>query len=162
MAASFLNPSSKAAPAPAVKKMEPKNQTAENAEAAARYPHAEITGAVIDAAMTVHKSLGPGLLESVYEKCLAYELSERGYRVSTQAQVPLIYRGLQFESGFRADLVVDDKVLVELKSVESVTPVHEAQTLTYLKLTRLEVGLLINFNVRLLKHGIKRLVLQSS
>jgi GxxExxY protein len=121
--------------------------------------HREITAAVIDAALIVHKNLGPGLLESVYEKCLAYELVERGYDVAAQCDVPLTYRGLRFESGFRADLIVNGKVLVELKAVDSFLPVHQAQVLTYLKLTRLTTALLINFNVPLLKQGIKRISL---
>jgi GxxExxY protein len=119
----------------------------------------EITDAILAAALTVHRALGPGLLESVYEKCLAFELVERGYKVLSQSEVPLIYRGLRFDSGFRADLVVADKILVELKAVESLQPLHQAQVLTYLKLTGLHTALLINFNVPLLKQGIRRIVL---
>lgn len=126
------------------------------------YLHQEITAAIIDAALTVHKNLGPGLLESVYEKCLAFELTERGYEVDAQKDVPLTYRGLRFDSGFRADLVVNNKVLVELKAVESLLPIHQAQVITYLKLTGLQTALLINFNVPLLKQGIKRISLTHS
>lgn len=121
--------------------------------------HKDLTAAVIDAALTVHKNLGPGLLESVYEKCLAFELTERGYRVDAQKEIPLTYRGLRFESGFRADLIINGKVLVELKAVEVLLPIHQAQVITYLKLTRLTTALLINFNVSLLKQGIKRISL---
>lgn len=121
--------------------------------------HQDITAAIINAALTVHKNLGPGLLESVYEKCLAFELVERGHDVAAQKDVPLTYRGLHFQSGFRADLIVDGKVLVELKAVEALLPVHQSQVITYLKLTRLSTALLINFNVTLLKQGIKRISL---
>jgi GxxExxY protein len=128
-------------------------------ESTEKLPNREITDAVIAAALTVHKALGPGLLESVYEKCLAFELVERGHKVALQSEVPLIYRGLHFESAFRADLIVDDHVLVELKAVEQFLPIHHAQVITYLKLTRLRTALLINFNVPLLKQGIKRIAL---
>ncbi|MEM6885909.1 MAG: GxxExxY protein [Verrucomicrobiota bacterium] len=119
----------------------------------------ELTGAVINAALTVHKALGPGLLESVYEKCLAFELSEQGYSIEKQKDIPLTYRGLHLESGFRADLIVENQVLVELKAVESLQPVHQAQVITYLKLSKISTALLINFNVPLLKNGIKRISL---
>lgn len=122
-------------------------------------PNKELTEAIIASAITVHRSLGPGLLESVYEKCLAFELVERGYKVAVQQDVPLTYRGLRFESGFRADLMVEDKVLVELKATDILSAVHQAQVLTYLKLTGLKTGLLINFNVPLLKEGLKRISL---
>jgi GxxExxY protein len=121
--------------------------------------NSEITASIIDAALMVHKNLGPGLLESVYEKCLAFELAERGHDVAVQKDVPLVYRNVRFDSGFRADLIVDGKVLIELKSVEQLLPVHQAQVLSYLKLTGLSTALLINFNVPLLKQGIKRLSL---
>jgi GxxExxY protein len=123
------------------------------------YLNKEVTGAVIDSALTVHKALGPGLLESVYEKCLAFELVERGYEVSVQKEVPLVYRYLRFESGFRADLIINQQILVELKSIELLQPIHQAQVITYLKLTGLKTALLINFNVPLLKNGIKRISL---
>ena len=118
-----------------------------------------LTDAIIGAAITVHRELGPGLLESVYEKCLALELIKSGLQVCSQKEIPLTYKGLALESGFRADLIIENKVLVELKSVDQILPVHTAQVLTYLKLSNLRTGLLINFNVQLLKNGIKRLSL---
>jgi len=119
----------------------------------------EITEAIIAAAITVHRNLGPGLLESVYEKCLTFELVERGYKTVAQQAIPLIYRNLRFESGFRADLLVEEKVLIELKAVDQLLPIHQAQVLTYLKLTGLKTALRINFNVPLLKDGLKRISL---
>lgn len=119
----------------------------------------EITGGVINAAITVHKALGPGLLESVYEKCLAFELAEQGYVIERQKEIPLTYRGLAFESGFRADLIVNNTVLIELKAVEQLQSIHQAQVITYLKLSKIRTALLINFNVPLLKNGIKRISL---
>jgi len=132
--------------------------TTENTEGT-EIANREITDAIIASAITVHKKLGPGLLESVYEKCLSFELFERGYDVTAQQEVPLIYRNLRFESGFRTDLIVANKVLVELKAVDQVLPIHHAQVLTYLKLTGLKTALLINFNVLLLKEGLKRISL---
>ena len=114
---------------------------------------------IVDAAMAVHMALGPGLLESVYEVCLCHELSERGAPFESQVPLPVVYKGVRLDAGLRFDLVVDGKVIVELKAVESTQPVHEAQLLTYLKLTRLRLGLLINFNKALLRDGIKRMVL---
>lgn len=119
----------------------------------------EVARAVVDSAMMVHRTLGPGLLESVYEKCLALELVERGFDVEVQKQIPVAYRNLRLDAGFRADLIVDRNVLVELKSVDTLQPVHTAQVLTYLKLTGLRLGFLINFNTRLLKDGLHRLAL---
>jgi GxxExxY protein len=118
-----------------------------------------LTDVIIGAAISVHRELGPGLLESVYEKCLAFELADRGFSAITQQEIPVRYKNLTFDCGFRADLIVKNKVLVELKSIEQVLPIHTAQVLTYLKLTGLRTGLLINFNVQLLKNGIKRLSL---
>ena len=118
-----------------------------------------LTEAIIGAAITVHRELGPGLLELVYEKCLALELTKSGLQIFAQKEIPLTYKGLALESGFRADLIVENKVLIELKSVDQLPPVHTAQVLTYLKLTGLQTALLINFNVPLLKSGIKRLSL---
>lgn len=114
---------------------------------------------VVDAAFQVHRALGPGLLESTYEACLAQELEDRAIPYTRQVGLPLTYKGLVLETGYRLDLVVDDKVLVELKAVEALLPIHKAQTLTYLKLSGYRLGLLINFNVALIKDGIKRLVL---
>jgi len=116
-----------------------------------------LTNAIIGGAINVHRELGPGLLESVYEKCLALEITRLGLQVTAQKEIPLTYKGLNLESGFRADLIIDNKVLIELKSVDQLIPVHTAQVLTYLKLTGLRTALLINFNVQLLKNGIKRL-----
>lgn len=113
---------------------------------------------VVDAAIGVHRELGAGLLESVYEQCLAYELNRRGHDVVSQISVPVSYRSLQFETGFRADLVVDGHVLVELKAVETLLPVHKAQIITYLKLSEIPVGFLINFNTFLLRDGLHRFI----
>jgi GxxExxY protein len=119
----------------------------------------EITGAIIDAAMKVHSLLGPGLLESTYEICLKHELQQRRFLVGSQVSMPVLYDGVLIDAGYRVDLLVEGKVIVELKAVEKLTPIFEAQLLTYLKLSRLKVGLLINFNVLHLKDGIKRLVI---
>ena len=119
----------------------------------------ETSGVVVDAAFQVHQALGPGLLESVYEQCLQYELADRGLDVKQQVQVPLMYKELQFDCGFRIDLLVNDQVVVELKAVEVVLPIHLAQLLTYLKITNYRVGLLINFNQTKIKNGIHRLAL---
>lgn len=113
---------------------------------------------VVDAAFHIHKALGPGLLESVYERVLSHELEQRGLQVATQVAVPLRYNGLQFEEAFRADLVVNDRVIVELKSVEQVLPVHKKQFLTYLRLSDRRLGLLINFGATLIRDGIARVV----
>jgi GxxExxY protein len=122
----------------------------------------EVAKAIVDAALMVHRTLGPGLLESVYEKCLALELTEHGYRVQIQREIPVSYRNLRLDCGFRADLIVEDCVLIELKSVDSLLPVHTAQVLTYLKLSGIALAFLINFNTPLLKQGLHRLVLSSS
>lgn len=118
----------------------------------------ELTGEIIDASISIHRELGPGLLESVYEKVLAYELNERGILVERQVPLPVYYRGTFMGIGFKADLLVEKSVIVEIKSVELVTPVFKKKTISYLKLANLKVGLLINFNVELLKHGITRLI----
>lgn len=118
----------------------------------------EIAKVIVDAALSVHRTLGPGLLESVYEAALAFELRDRGLRVQRQVPIPVQYRNVIFDEGFRADLVVEAKVIVELKSVERVAAVHPKQLLTYLRLADLRLGLLINFNVELLKNGMKRVV----
>ena len=133
--------------------------TTEDTERTEMFENNSLTDAIIGAAITVHRELGPGLLESVYEKCLAMELTKSGLQIAAQKEIPLTYKGLALESGFRADLIIENKVLVELKSVEQILPVHTAQVLTYLKLSNLRTGLLINFNVPLLKNGIKRLSL---
>ncbi len=118
----------------------------------------QITGPIVDAAMKVHTALGPGLLESVYEKCLRHELVKRGFRVESQVWLPVIYDGIEVEGGYKIDLLVESQGIVELKVVEQVLEVHKAQLLSYLKLTDKRVGLLINFNVVHLRDGIRRLV----
>jgi GxxExxY protein len=116
-----------------------------------------ITETIIGAAIDVHRELGPGLLESAYEAALAFELGLRAVPIERQRQQPVLYKGHLIELGYRIDLLVDDTVIVELKAVETLLPIHEAQLITYLKLADKRVGLLINFNVPLLKQGIKRL-----
>ncbi len=116
-----------------------------------------ISGQVVDAAMRVHSALGPGLLESVYEACLAYELGRRGLDVERQLQLPIRYGDMTLDAGLRLDLVVERSVVVELKSVDALLPIHSAQLLTYLKLGNYPIGLLLNFNVVRMKDGIKRL-----
>jgi GxxExxY protein len=118
----------------------------------------EITGAIVDAALKVHTTLGPGLFESVYEACLIHELKSRGLDVASQVALPVIYGKVRVEAGFRIDLLVEDAVVVEIKSVEELAPIHSTQVLTYLRLSGKPVGLLINFNVTWLKNGIKRFV----
>ena len=118
----------------------------------------EVSGQIVDAAIKVHTVLGPGLLESVYEAAMAHELEKRGFKVLRQHPVPVIFEEVHLECGFRADLIVQDLVVVELKAVEQVHPVHKKQLLTHLRLTGKRVGLLINFNVELLKDGITRVV----
>ena len=121
--------------------------------------HRELTEAIIGAAITVHRELGPGLLESVYEKCLAFELADLGLSVSTQKEIPVRYKNLTFDCSFRADLIINNKVLIELKSIDQLTAIHTSQVITYLKLTGLRTALLINFNVPILKTGLKRISL---
>lgn len=113
---------------------------------------------IIGCAIKVHRALGPGLLESAYEACLAHELTKAGLQTRRQVPVPIIYDGIKLDAGYQLDLVVEDRIIVELKSVEMLLPIHEAQLITYLKLTGMRLGLLINFNVALLKNGIKRKV----
>jgi GxxExxY protein len=117
----------------------------------------EITGIIIDCCIKIHKTLGPGLLESVYEEVLAYELKNKGLLCERQVEVPVFYDKLKMELGFRADIIVEGKVIIELKSIESILPVHKKQLLTYLKLSQKKVGLLINFNEDLIKNGISRI-----
>ena len=118
-----------------------------------------ITYDIIGNSYKVHTALGPGLLESTYEACLAYELKKAGYKVEAQKALPVIYNDVKLEVGYRIDLLVENKVIVELKSVEAINDVHKAQILTYLKLANIKIGLLINFNVKDLKQGIKRFIL---
>ncbi|MBX3403274.1 MAG: GxxExxY protein [Phycisphaeraceae bacterium] len=119
----------------------------------------ELTEQVIGAAIEVHRTLGPGLLESSYEACLAHEMELRGLRIARQLPLPIVYKKAHLDAGYRLDLVVEDQVVIELKHVEKLLPIHEAQLITYLKLSGKRVGLVINFNVRVLKDGILRRVL---
>jgi GxxExxY protein len=112
----------------------------------------------VDAALEVHRQMGPGLLESAYEACFAHELELRGIRFQRQLPVPLNYKGRLVEVGFRADVLIGDKLLIELKAVDELQPIHRAQVITYLKLLNLPLGLLINFNSTLLKHGLRRVL----
>jgi GxxExxY protein len=122
-------------------------------------PDVERVGkAVLNAAFKVHTALGPGLLESVYETCTAYELTQSGLRAATQVALPVTYQGIKMDAGLRPDMVVEDSVIVEFKSVDAMHPIFEAQLITYLKLTGIRLGFLINFNVVHLKDGIKRIV----
>ena len=116
----------------------------------------ELTHAIIGAAIEVHRELGPGLLESAYEECLARELTVRGLRFERQKAVPVVYKEVKLECGYRMDILVEDRIVLELKSIESLAPVHEATILTYLRLSGRSLGLLINFNVPMLKEGIRR------
>jgi GxxExxY protein len=118
----------------------------------------ELSRIVLGQAISVHKTLGPGLLESVYETCLYYRLSKTGLIIERQKPIPLVFEEVKLDCGFRCDLVVENKLIIEIKSVEGLNDVHLAQVLTYLKLTRLKLGLLLNFNVLQLKDGLKRIV----
>ena len=118
----------------------------------------EISGAVVDAALKVHSALGPGLLESAYAACLRHELIKRGFNVASEVPVPVVYDGIRLEAGYKLDLLVEDTVVVELKAIETLAPIHQAQIISYLKLAGKPIGLLINFHSLLLKDGIKRFV----
>jgi GxxExxY protein len=118
----------------------------------------QYTEQILKCAFKVHTELGPGLLESAYEECLFYELTQSGLKVEKQKVLPLIYNDVKLDAGYRLDLLVEDKVVVEIKAVDSLNEVHTAQVLTYLKLSKCKVGLLLNFNVKSLKNGIKRLI----
>ncbi len=133
-----------------------RNKTTEDTESTENMELNIISEKIIGAAMQVHRTLGPGLLESTYEACLKYELEKRGLKVRSQVGLPVIYDGIKINLGYRLDLLVEDSVIVELKAVNQITPVHEAQLLSYLKLSGKRLGLLINFNVMLLKDGITR------
>ncbi len=119
----------------------------------------QLSNRVIGCALEVHRTLGPGLLESTYEQCLSHELSLSGISFKLQQPVPVKYKDIKLDCGYRVDLLIGDELIVELKSVDKITPIHKAQLLTYMKLSRVKVGLLINFNVEILKTGIKRFVL---
>jgi GxxExxY protein len=116
----------------------------------------EITKIVIGCAIEVHRNLGPGLLESAYEDCLVYELIKKGLKIEKQHPVPVVYKEIKLDYGYRIDVLVENSIIIELKAVDSINPVHEAQLLTYMKFAQKSIGLLINFNVTMLKHGIKR------
>jgi GxxExxY protein len=118
----------------------------------------ELTGKIIGAAIEVHRHLGPGLLESVYEECLAFELIDQGLEVERQLELPVLYKGRELNVGFRIDLMVNQLVVVELKAVQQLEKIHEAQLLTYLRMANKKVGLLMNFNVPIMKQGIRRFV----
>jgi len=114
---------------------------------------------IVDSAFRVHQKLGPGLLEKVYETCLAYELEKKGLKVERQKAIPIVYDSISFEEGFRLDLLVEDSVIVEMKATEKDNPLWQAQLLSYMKMTKIKLGFLINFNTPLFKQGIKRFVL---
>jgi GxxExxY protein len=116
----------------------------------------EITRKIIGCAIEVHKHLGPGLLESAYEECMMFELKDSGLNVRSQKPIPIIYKENKLDYGYRIDILVEDSVLIELKSVETLNPVHEAQILTYMKFAGIKTGLLINFNVKMLRNGLRR------
>ena len=128
-------------------------------ESSGRLSTYQLTDRIIGAAIKIHRRLGPGLLESAYEECLCYELHLRAVAFTRQVRLPVIYKGLALDCGYKIDLIVRDEVVMELKSIEKILPIHQAQLLTYLKLTRKPVGLLINFNVPILTQGIVRRVL---
>ena len=123
------------------------------------YKYSELTSKIIGCAIEVHKALGPGLLESAYEECLAYELQKAGLRIERQKALPVVYKDIKLDCGYRIDILVENAVVLELKSIDAVSPVHEAQILTYLKFSEREIGLLINFNVTLLKNGLKKYIM---
>ena len=118
-----------------------------------------LSNKIIGCAIEVHKALGPGLLESAYEECLAYELMQNGLKIERQKAVPVIFKEVKLDCGYRIDILVEDKIILELKSVDALATIHEAQILTYLKFAEKKIGLLINFNVTRLKNGIKRFVM---
>jgi GxxExxY protein len=131
--------------------------TTESTEHTEKEESSSLTGKIIGAAIEIHRALGPGLLESAYEACLIYELRLRKLKVEPQKSMPVIYKDVMLDCGYRVDIVVEDRVIVEIKSVSSLAPIHEAQLLSYLKLSNCKIGLLINFNVRVLKEGICRI-----
>jgi len=118
----------------------------------------ELSKIIVNSCFQIHSELGPGLFESVYEECLYYELIQEGLFVERQKELPVVYKGIEMEVGFRTDLIVEKKVIIEIKSVELIAPVHQKQVLTYLRLTGLKLGLLVNFNEALIKDGIQRIV----
>ena len=126
-----------------------------------KYQHQGLTKKILAAAIEVHKILGPGLLESVYSACMCFELEGRGLSFKHELTVPLVYKDRKIEYGFRVDFLIEDKIILELKAVEILLPIHESQLLTYLRLLNRQVGLLINFNVPILKKGVRRCVLNA-
>ncbi len=128
-------------------------------EPSAQSERDSLTESVIGLAIEVHRALGPGLLESAYQECLCYELKTNGIAFGRQVALPVVYKSVKLDCGYRMDLVVDDQLVVELKTVEKILPIHEAQLLTYLRLSGIRTGLLLNFNTAVLKNGIKRMVL---
>jgi GxxExxY protein len=133
--------------------------TTESTEHTEKEEVSPLTGKIIGAAIEIHRALGPGLLESAYETCLIYELRLRKLKVEPQKSMPVFYKDVILDCGYRVDLVVENQVIVEIKSVNSLAPIHEAQLLSYLKLSDCKIGLLINFNVKILKEGIRRMKL---
>jgi GxxExxY protein len=133
-------------------------ESTESAEMSQKDRLSKITETIIGCAINVHKELGPGLLESAYEACLLYDLSQTKMKIENQKPLPIIYKNVKLNCGYRLDLIIEDEVIVEIKSVEKMLPIHKAQLLSYLKISGLKVGLLINFNVELLKDGIIRVV----
>jgi GxxExxY protein len=131
--------------------------TTENTEDTEKEDSNSLTGKIIGASIEIHRALGPGLLESAYEVCLIYELRRRKLKVDPQKSMPVFYKDVYLDCGYRVDLVVEDQVIVEIKSVAALASIHEAQLLSYLRLSDCEIGLLINFNVRVLREGIRRL-----
>lgn len=119
----------------------------------------KITEKIIGSAIEVHRNLGPGLLESAYEECLCYELHNNGLLFDRQRPVPVIYKEIKLDCGYRPDLIVENRVIVEIKSIDAIAPIHEAQILTYLRFANKKIGLLINFNVTILKNGLRRFIL---
>ena len=123
-----------------------------------RQRYEAIAKEVVDACIQVHRALGPSLLESTYQKCLLYELSSRGLKVASEVSIPVVYKGVELDCGYRIDILVEDVIVLELKSVEKLLPVHSAQIITYLKLANKRLGFLLNFNVSLMKNGLNRFV----
>ena len=118
----------------------------------------EITGKIIEFSIKVHKSLGPGMLEGAYEICLTHELVKHGFKVERQKKLPIVYDGIRLDAGYRLDLLVNDAVIVEVKAVQRIHPIHEAQLLSYLRMTDRKLGVVINFNMKMLRDGVKRVV----
>ncbi len=119
----------------------------------------DLSGKIIGCAIEVHKLLGPGLLESAYEECLVFELIRNGIAVERQIPIPVVYKDIKLDCGYRLDLKIERKIIIEIKSVDCLAPIHDAQILTYMRFSKIKIGLLLNFNVTSLKHGIKRFVL---